>query len=352
METAYFSDRPWSFGGKQRIKDHNKDLMENEIDDFLSKNDIYTRFKPHRKASTYSPIYVYKKRELFQADVVFFTDPDMVKVNSGYRYMFTCIDCFTKMAWVFPLKSNNCESVMNSFKNILSTCGQKPERLNSDRGSELICKKFTKYLAEQKIHHYLSYSLRKCPIVERFNLTIQNILYKIMAQKRSLSWSSFIDQAMTIYLNRKHSTIGMSPLAAEKTKNHKEVRTNLLKYFHKRGFKKKKAKFSIGDTVRIWSKRRTFQRGYDESYSKEYFTIYDVKTNLPVPRYLIKDSKGDNITGSFFEDELVKYVPGDTFEIEVIKKRKRRGATEFFVHYMGYPKTMDEWVTEKQLKNL
>ena len=24
METAYFSDRPWSFGGKQRIKDHNK----------------------------------------------------------------------------------------------------------------------------------------------------------------------------------------------------------------------------------------------------------------------------------------------------------------------------------------
>ena len=52
METAYFSDRPWSFGGKQRIKDHNKDLMENEIDDFLSKNDFYTRFKPHRKAGT------------------------------------------------------------------------------------------------------------------------------------------------------------------------------------------------------------------------------------------------------------------------------------------------------------
>ena len=173
-----------------------------------------------------------------------------------------------------------------------------------------------------------------------------------MAQKRSLSWSSFIDQAMTIYLNRKHSTIGMSPLEAEEIENHITVRKNLLQYFHKRGLKKKKAKFSVDDTVRIWSKRRTFQRGYDETYTREYFTIYDVKTNLPVPRYLLKDSAGENITGSFFEDELVKFVPSDTFEIEVLKERKRRGVTEFFVHYLGYPKTMDEWVTEKQLKKL
>ena len=256
MEPGYFSDKPWSFGGLRRVKDHNPNISKNEIDSFLNKNDIYTRFKNHRKASTYSPIYVYKKRELFQADVVFFTDPDMVKVNSGYRYMFTCIDCFTKMAWVFPLKSNNCQSVMDSFKSILSSCGENPERLNSDRGSELICKKFAKYLAEQKIHHYLSYSLRKCPIVERFNLTIQNILYKIMAQRRSLSWSSFIDQAMTIYLNRKHRTIGMSPLEAEKIENHKNVRKNLLQYFHKRGLKKKKQSFPLVKRLEYGAKEK------------------------------------------------------------------------------------------------
>ena len=256
MEQGYFSDKPWSFGSKQRVGDHNPKFLKNEIGTFLDKNDIYTRFKSHRKSRTYSPIYVYKKRELFQADVVFFTDPDMVKVNSGYRYMFTCIDCFTKMAWVFPLKSNNCQSVMDSFKSILSSCGENPERLNSDRGSELICKKFAKYLAEQKIHHYLSYSLRKCPIVERFNLTIQNILYKIMAQRRSLSWSSFIDQAMTIYLNRKHRTIGMSPLEAEKIENHKNVRKNLLQYFHKRGLKKKKQSFPLVKRLEYGAKEK------------------------------------------------------------------------------------------------
>ena len=32
----------------------------------------------HLKAKKYSPIYVYNKRELFQADVVFFTESDML----------------------------------------------------------------------------------------------------------------------------------------------------------------------------------------------------------------------------------------------------------------------------------
>ena len=60
------------------------------------------------------------------------------------------------MAWVYPMKQNKCAVV-----DILRKCGEPPERLNTDRGSELICKKFTEFLKEQKIHHYLSYSLRK-----------------------------------------------------------------------------------------------------------------------------------------------------------------------------------------------
>ena len=70
----YFEDRPWSFGSARAVKEHNRELKNEDIENFLSKNEIYTRFKQHRKASQYSPIYVYRKRELFQADVVFFTN--------------------------------------------------------------------------------------------------------------------------------------------------------------------------------------------------------------------------------------------------------------------------------------
>jgi hypothetical protein len=350
MDTGYFEGEPWSFGTKTTIKQFNPDIKNQEIQQYLDKNEIYTRFKQHKKSRKYSPIYVFTKRELFQADVVFFTD--MENQNSGFKYLFTCIDCFSKMAWVYPLKKNDCDSIMTSFKDILNVCGQKPERLNSDRGSELICKKFAIFLKNEKIHHYLSYSLRKCPIIERFNLTIQTLLYKIMAKNRSLSWTKYIDQAMKIYLNRKHSTIGMSPIQAEHNENAKTVRKNLLIFFHKRGFKKTKPKFAVNDTVRIWKKRTTFQRGYDESFSIEYFKIAEVKQNLPVPRYVLQDSKGDIVTGSFFEDELVKFEPSDVFEIQVLKERKKGKQTEYLVHYKGYPSSMDEWITKKQLVKL
>ena len=250
----YYSNEPWSYGSLNRVKLHNPQLTEREIKDFLNKSEVFSRFKKHKRARKYSPIFVYTKRELFQADVVFFTDPDMVKMNSGFKYLFTCIDCFSKMAWIYPMKRNTCENVMKSFKDIIDVCGKKPDRLNSDRGSELICKEFKIYLKQQNIHHFLAYSLRKCPIIERFNLTVQNILYKIMARKRTLEWTKCLSQAMDIYLHRKHMTIGMSPIEAEKDENQDKVRSNLLTYFYKRGLKKQKPKFHINDTVRIWKK--------------------------------------------------------------------------------------------------
>ena len=114
------------------------------------------------------------------------------------------------------------------------------EKLNSDRGSELICKQFKKFLKDNGIHHYLSYSLRKCPVVERFNLTFQRLLYKIMAKNNSRQWTKFIDQAMKIYLNRKHRTVGMSPLEAEKEKNQTLLRKKYYEKYMKSDSKKKK----------------------------------------------------------------------------------------------------------------
>ena len=121
----YYGNEPYSFGGKNTLyNSFNKD----DVNKTLEKSDIYTRFKQHRKPKKYSPIYVYRKRELFQSDVVFFTNKEMVQANDGYRYLFTTIDVFTKMAWVYPLKSNTCQNVMNCFKDILEKCGKKPEK--------------------------------------------------------------------------------------------------------------------------------------------------------------------------------------------------------------------------------
>ena len=347
INEEYLSDKPHSYGGKYRLYNMFK---KGDVDRALKNNNIYSRFKQHRKSKKYSPIYVYRKRELFQSDVVFFTNKEFVDANHGYKYLFTTIDVFTKMAWVYPMKDNKCKTVMGCFKDIVDKCGETPERLNSDRGSELICKQFEKYLKDNGIHHYLSYSLRKCPVIERFSLSIQTLLYKIMRKNNSYEWVRFLDQAMKIYLHRKHRTIKMSPMEGEKNENGGKIRRTYFEKYRDADMKQQKVKFSVGDSVRIYKERGTFHRGYNEDFTEEIFTITKVLRNLPVPRYKIKEYSGNDVIGSFFQDELIHYNPPEFYEIDVLDTRGKGKKKEHLVHYRGWPNSYNEWKKAYDMK--
>ena len=145
----------------------------------------------------------------------------------------------------------------------------------------------------------------------------------------------------------------MSPVVAKKDRNQRQLRLTYFEKYRKAGIKARKAKYKTGDSVRIWKKRGTFHRGYMEDFTREHFIITKVLTNLPVPRYKLKDYNNENIVGSFFEDELVHFNASEFFESEIVKQRKtKKRGLEYLVHYIGYPSSMDEWVNSKQLTNL
>ena len=93
INSEYYSNKPHSFSSKYRLYNVFK---KGDVDRALKNNDIYSRFKQHRKSKKYSPIYVYRKRELFQSDVVFFTNKEFVDANQGNKYLFTTIDVLQK----------------------------------------------------------------------------------------------------------------------------------------------------------------------------------------------------------------------------------------------------------------
>ena len=351
FDKLYHSDKPFSFGSRKRVLE-NINSSKDEVSKNLRKNDIYTRYKQYKKAKKYSPIYVYKPRELFQADLVSFTNPEYIKANDGYKYLFTAIDVFTKYAWVYPLKSKDCETTKKCFEDILSKCGKQPEKLQTDRGSEFMCAKFKNFLKSRNIHHYVSYSDRKCPVVERFNLTIQQILYKILDKNQSFRWIDFLDKAMKIYNNRKHTTIKLSPMNAEKGENETSVRRVFLKRYRKVGLKPPKPKYKVGDTVRIWKYKRVFDRGYHENFTTQYFKIRKVLTNLPVVRYELEDVLGEKIIGSFFENELVLFEGLEFHRIKVIDSKGKGKNKKYLVHYLGWPDKFNEWVSEDRMKDI
>ncbi|GFT61414.1 15-hydroxyprostaglandin dehydrogenase [Trichonephila clavipes] len=65
----------------------------------------------------------------------------------------------------------------------------------------------------------------------------------------------------------------------------------------------------------------------------------------------LKDLQGEEIKSTYYiyEAELQKVVDFGFYPVEnVIKQRKRRGITEYFVKSLGYPEKFNDWVTDIQ----
>jgi len=81
-----------------------------------------------------------------------------------------------------------------------------------------------------------------------------------------------------------------------------------------------KPKFAIGDRVRIPRKKRTFEKDYTVRWTEEVFTINKVVYTNPTTYKLI-DSGGEEIQGSFYEQELQK-TSQEIYRIERVIKKK------------------------------
>ena len=63
-----------------------------------------------------------------------------------------------------------------------------------------------------------------------------------------------------------------------------------------------------------------FDKGYTQRWTEEVFKISKIKLTIPMT-YKITDYNGEEIYGSFYEQELQK-TSQDTFRIEKILKRQ------------------------------
>ena len=106
----------------------------------------------------------------------------------------------------------------------------------------------------------------------------------------------------------------------------------------------------VGDTVRISRKKTTFQKGYEQTFSYEVFTISKINETYPIT-YKIKDYKGEEIEGSFYKNEIqIVDTSENIWPIDkIVKSRKVRGRTEYLVSFKGYPPECNEWIAQQDL---
>ena len=159
--------------------------------------------------------------EIWAVDMV-----DMQKFSEwkkGVKYLVMVIDLFSKYGWIKPLRDKRSETVSKAFDEMFETSKRKPKILWSDKGSEFISKHFKEFLKKKDIKLYHTENEEKSNVVERWNKTIKNKMWKMFSANNNTVYWDKIDKLVEDYNKTRHSSIKMKPVDASKKENEEKV---------------------------------------------------------------------------------------------------------------------------------
>lgn len=276
--------------------------------------------------------------DLWQADLV--EMQPYSKYNKNFKYLLTVIDVFSKQAYVKPVLNKTAKFVTKAMGEIFQENKKIPIHLQTDNGTEFHNKTFKDLMKQKNINFYSTFSNLKASVVERFNRTLKNRMWKQFSMQGSYKWLNILDHLVNSYNNTKHSTIKMAPNKVNSV-NEKHI----LNTVYNRPTKWVKNKFSIGDIVRISKYKSIFDKGYTPNFTTELFKILNVNQKFPVT-YLLEDMKQTPIAGQFYEMELRKTKYPDSYLIEKVLKRK---GDKVYVKWLGFPSSENSWIQKSEL---
>jgi len=310
-------------------------LPTKTVKEWLGRQNEYTLHKPIKHKFITRRVLVSSIDDQWQADLV-----DMQKYksqNKNMNYILTVIDVFSKFAWAIPIKNKSGNEVMKAFHTILKD--RVPRKLHTDKGLEFINKPTQTLLKNHNVHWFATENETKAQVAERFNRTLKNKMWKYFTQNNTKKWIDILPALVRNYNTSYHRSIKMTPEQGSLLENSADVYKNL---FPPITSKLITLKFKVGDRVRIGRKQKDFKKGYLPNFTTEIFVIIKVLKTGP-PTYKLNYMNGEEITGSFYEQEMVKY-DSEVYEIEkVLQKRKGK----LLVKWKGYDST--SWINEKYL---
>ena len=270
----YSPSSPAGFGGIDalyRVVKEKKEykITRRQIEQWLETQDTYTLHHPVRIHFKRNPVIAEGIDSQWQIDLV--DVQSLAKYNDNYRFLLTCVDIFSRYAWVEPLKNKTGVATVEAFKRILNS-KRKPATVQADKGTEFLNKSFQSFLKQRGIKFFTTYSEMKAAYVERFNRTLKTKMWKYFTYKNTLRYIDILPELVAAYNHSYHRSIGTTPskvtsgnenkiwrkLYGKKVKN----RLNAVKY-----------RLQVGDQVRISKERRVFKKSYLPSWTEEIFTV-------------------------------------------------------------------------------
>ena len=280
----------------RKAKAIDKSITLKIVKEFLDNQPTAQITKQHTiKAKDYDTITSPAVQNNYQMDLMYLPDPSS---NKNAKYLLTCVDVFSRFAFVRVLKDKTGKTVFSAFKELLENESGICKNLNLDLGSEFIYTPFVEYCQKKKIKLWFSNPEQdnKNSIIERFHRTLRNMILKY-----SVSFGkSYIDDIQKLIHNYNytfHSTIKNRPIdvwmgdASNKQKVNNVIHS-----------------FQVNDRVRHLQLKKVFdKRSSSSTFTKKIFTITKIQGHSyylddlmkPFRNHELVLAVGDNIVSDY-----------------------------------------------------
>ena len=312
---------PGAFSGLSGFKKNNN-FSDKKIENELFKTRVFTQHVIPRRTFKRRRVIVPEIDDTWQADLV---DVQKLKYqNKHFNYILTVIDCFSKYAWAIPIKSKSANDTFDAIKKIIEESNRTPKKLHVDEGNEF-SGKFKSYLESKNVIMYATESELKASIVERFNRTIKEKMWRMFTANKNKKYVDLLPQLMKNYNNSYHRSIKNKPSLINKKNERETFRILYGHYIDEPPNQFIIFKYKKGDYVRTVIPKGLFDKGYTIKWSDEIFII-DKQLSFQPPTYKIKALDGEEISKSFYEEQLKKVIneefPLDTYKVIDTKNNK------------------------------
>lgn len=151
-------------------------ITQKDLREFLHSHLAWQLKRPTRHDSK-DRSYIYHTKPGFLEIDYTFRDVKTKDVNGNRNYLLTCVDRFSRYAWVIARSSKDSRGTSTSFKTICEDfkrlTGQYPYAVLHDSGLEFKNRVFSKYCKTIHCKQHLTEPYRPATMIERFNRTLR-----------------------------------------------------------------------------------------------------------------------------------------------------------------------------------
>ncbi len=233
--------------------------------------------KAYKGSNSYTAPFARYEYQIDIMDMV-----DLQETEDTPRYGLVCIDIFSKLGDVVPMKNKDSITVYNALLNFFQKMGYPINVYSDDDGA--FKSKVKEFFEGEAINHITT--LTHANVAERFIRTLKNGIHDRVRFTKA-PWHEMLEYVIRKYNNTVHSSTNHKPIDAHKDKYAGDVAANLsIKSINKRKYKN----INIGDEVNFFTKGKgnyTSRKETTSRWSTSTYKVLKIEKDITLDSYYI-----------------------------------------------------------------